>query len=463
MIKRIENWLFYIFLFAVPISLRHIFGYQPFEYVEWTATYIYATDILLGILLTFWAVRLVDRNRTGSRGILAGDSARSPEGANRRGIGPAAAGSRWTRAAKSVRWSDVFLLAFVAVAGISIGNAINPAAAWFAWLKLIEGVLLYFYVKDYALKRFDMTAGFTAIVLGGLFQSVIAIPQFIIQSSLGLKWLGESVLSPSQTGIAAFLVNGLKVMRAYGTTPHSNVLAAYLFVALGAFYNISIYHKRRWWWYVFHAITLWAFLLTFSRVIIGIWILNFIARAILIRWYPKFHAEFWENKEMRRRSMKIFWTTLAVGAVFTAVYWPYAINRSTISTADEAVQMRVFYNHESLVSGHNLFGLGMGNFVPWLMTQNLHLSRDLYQPAHNIYLLIYSETGIVGIGLFLIFLALLLYDFYRRLGFKKLYHSSFGLIIVSVLLFGLFDHFLWTIQAGRLILWPVLALLAGAD
>jgi len=105
----------------------------------------------------------------------------------------------------------------------------------------------------------------------------------------------------------------------------------------------------------------------------------------------------------------------------------------------------------------------MGNFVPWLMTQNLHLNRELYQPVHNIYLLIYSEIGIVGIALFILFLALLLYDFYFRLGFKKLYHFSFGLIIVAVLIVGLFDHFLWTIQSGRFLFWLTLGLLAGAE
>ena len=59
MLRRLENWVFYIFLFAIPISLRHIFGYQPVGYVEWTATYIYATDILFAALLLFWlAARL---------------------------------------------------------------------------------------------------------------------------------------------------------------------------------------------------------------------------------------------------------------------------------------------------------------------------------------------------------------------------------------------------------------------
>src|SRR6185369_3286218 len=132
----------------------------------------------------------------------------------------------------------------------------------------------------------------------------------------------------------------------------------------------------------------------------------------LIRFYQPFHKEFWQDAVMRQRSLKIFWTTIGVGILFLACYWPYVVNRSVISTNDEAVQLRVLYNHESLVSHHALFGLGIGNFVPWLMTQNLHLDRGLYQPVHNIYLLVYSETGPVGLALFLVFITLVLYRFW---------------------------------------------------
>lgn len=423
MLKPLETWLFYIFLFCIPISLRHIFHYEPFNFIEWTSVYIYATDLFLGFLLIFWA-------RSGIR--------------------------------KTLTRADYFLLAFVAIAGISIKNAIDTQVALFQWLKLVEGTVLYFYVKNYALERFELPNAFVALVLGGAFQGIIATIQFIQQGSLGLKYIGESVLIPAMSGIAAFYVEGIKIIRAYGTTPHSNVLAIYLFVALGAFYSIAIYQKRAWWWHIFYAIILWAFLLTFSRVVIGLWLLTFLVRSFLIRFYPKFRKEFWENKMTRTRSLKIFWTTIAVGALFLACYWPYVENRIFISSNDEAVQLRVLYNNESLESGGPTFGRGIGNFVPWLMTQNLHLDRGLYQPVHNMYLLIYSEVGPIGLILFLIFLVLLIHDFYRRTRFKRLYHFSFFLILAVVLISGLFDHFFWTIQTGRLLFWLVLGLIASA-
>ena len=36
-----------------------------------------------------------------------------------------------------------------------------------------------------------------------------------------------------------------------------------------------------------------------------------------------------------------------------------------------------------------------------------------------------------------------------------------GLMILSLLGFGLFDHFLWTLQPGRLMLWLILGIILG--
>jgi hypothetical protein len=418
--EKVEKYLFYALLVCIPISIRHIFNYEAFGFIEWQAIYIYATDILFLILLG-WALY--------------------------KGVRP------------KVMRADYFLILFVLVSGFSIKNAIDIKTAWFHFIKLFEFILFYFYIKDYIIKRFELVDCFTALVFGGIFQSIISIIQFINQRSLGLKYLGESPLFQNQTGIAAFIVNGQKIIRAYGTTPHSNVLAAYLFLAIFSFYFITIYYERSRLWFIAYLIMLWAFLLTFSRVIISLWLLGFIIRTLLI-FYPKFKKKYWLNEKIHRRLLTLFTVTIIIAATFISLYWPYVINRSQITSNDEAIQLRILYNNESLRS-KNLLGLGIGNFVPWLMKQDLHLSHGLYQPVHNIYLLVYSEVGIIGLVLFLIFLGLNLYNFYQETKFKKLYHFSFFLVIISILIMGLFDHFLWTIQTGQFIFWLTLGLMAG--
>ncbi|HEY4474370.1 MAG TPA: hypothetical protein VJC06_00380, partial [Candidatus Paceibacterota bacterium] len=79
--------------------------------------------------------------------------------------------------------------------------------------------------------------------------------------------------------------------------------------------------------------------------------------------------------------------------------------------------------------------------------------------VHNIYLLIYSETGILGITVFILFLVFLVKDFIASTKMDKLYHYSFLTMFLSFLFIGLFDHFLWTLQQGRLMFWLLCAVL----
>ena len=96
-----------------------------------------------------------------------------------------------------------------------------------------------------------------------------------------------------------------------------------------------------------------------------------------------------------------------------------------------------------------------------LPSSTVGLPAEQYQPVHNIYLLIYAETGLFGLIAFLGFLFAMLFEFTRRTGFREPYHVSFILVFGSLLVFGLFDHFLWTIQTGSLLFWLTAGLLSS--
>lgn len=164
---------------------------------------------------------------------------------------------------------------------------------------------------------------------------------------------------------------------------------------------------------------------------------------------------------MRRRLSAILTITLVAMVPFVIVYWPEVSSRLKISVDDEAVQLRIFYGKESLKTGLNWTGVGVGNFVNWFMTEERNLPRELYQPVHNIYLLVYSETGMLGLLAFVLFLIFLIKDFIKRTQLKNLRDYSFLLIYISILIIGFFDHFLFTIQQGRFMLWLVVALIVS--
>ena len=317
--------------------------------------------------------------------------------------------------------------------------------------------MLFLYLKAEGLRLLGISRAAWALIAGGLMQSVIAVGQYVRQADLGLRFLGETLLSPRMQGIASFyLESGEKVMRAYGTTPHPNVLAGYLFLSLAALYWLFWRTGKRTLVAVIYPVVLFGFLLTFSRTIIAVWAVAFIVWIGLLYFKRGVTRLGTPNRQEDGRSAAgiLLATTAVFSALFLFMFWPQVKSRVLLSVSDEAVSQRVYYSRQALRSGDgmNWSGVGLGDFTNWLRKRQPSMPRELYQPVHNIYLLIYTETGILGLAAFVLFLFLLL---------RRCRNVPVLVLIFSVLAMGLFDHFLWTLQQGRFVLWLVLAL-AGA-
>jgi hypothetical protein len=154
-VKKLERFLFYFLLFTIPFQTRKILWHQNWNFNEWQAISLYGTDILLIILFGFWI---------------------------------------FSRVKLKVEKYDYFLFALVAVSAISIKNSSSYVLSAYNVLKLIEFVAFYLYIKSYAVKKFGLMESMIVLFCGGLFQAIIAIGQFFKQSSLGLRYFGESVL-----------------------------------------------------------------------------------------------------------------------------------------------------------------------------------------------------------------------------------------------------------------------------
>lgn len=339
---------------------------------------------------------------------------------------------------------------------LSIKNSTDTKLSLFSFLRLMEFAALYFYIKSNAVRLLANGYWLLAILAGGLFQSLIAIAQFLKQSAIGLRFLGESVIAPDMEGVAVFYNSvGEKVMRAYGTTPHPNILAAYLLLSIFCFYYLSFAKIKYYWLLVIgYSLVLFGFFATFSRITIFIWLLAALALVMLVK--RKWRAEY------KAAIFKIIIATAVTSVIFVAAFWPAVSARIKISGGDEAVKFRVFYNKEALRSGSgilniNWLGVGTGNFVNWLMKYDNKLPRYMYQPVHNIYLLLYSETGILGAGAFVLFVLALIKNFMAKRKPISLESAFILTIVLSILTIGFFDHFPWTLQQGRLMLWLSLA------
>ncbi len=444
MLVRLEKLFFYTLIFSIPFQTRVVLRSWGIGFNEWNAAFLYWTDLLILAVFGLWLLKVALKK---SRFIFSN--------------------------------YDWFLIGFLAISAVSIINASNQTLGFYQLLKLFEFSLLYFYVKSNLGVVFNLTVSFFVFLFSGLFQAVLAIFQYVRQADLGLRFLGETVLNPDLFNVATFLVNGEKVMRTYGTTPHPNVLALFLFISVFIYYFFYVEknkfsHSKP--GLIIYSVLLFGLFLTFSRIIIFFWTLGTGLRWLVFNKKFGFIAGILSLKNL-------IIATLIVLVIFSILFWPQVLARLNIFSGDEAVQLRGYYNKIALFE-KPFFGVGLGNFVNWFREVNPGLAINLYQPVHNIYLLIFSETGILGLASFLLFLIFLAKDYFK-IKFNRPFHphTHFGLenseksqslskvsvgvhyslfiIFVSLLFFGLFDHFLWTLQQGRIIFWLVLGLLAA--
>lgn len=426
--KKIEAAIFYLLIFSIPFEVRVIVVQwtQPFN--EWMSASLYGTDVLIGLLFLFWVVR---------RGKI-----------------------NW-------RKSDFALVGFFVVSLLSVFQALNKELAVYQLIKLAEFIGLYWYIKVRAKEGLITVKNtMTVIIASGFFQAIVAIIQYLKQSNIGLKYLGETVLGPNMPSVAVVIVNGEKFLRSYGTTLHPNVLAAFLFLAVYSFYFLFFYKKiftktkgMNLGSLIIYALLVLGLLFTFSRVAIFLWLLGAAAGSGLVFFIKRFKDL---SKEILPSLKFMILTTVIILAVFSFLFYPQVISRLNFSGQDQAVSLRLWYAGQGVgaLKADFLLGNGIGNFVPYLVSVQKNIPFWQYQPVHNIFLLIGSETGILGLAVFLAFLFLLSKEYFRKTGFAKLYHFSFFLVFGSFLVMGFFDHFLWTLQSGRLMFWLVAALIS---
>jgi hypothetical protein len=108
-------------------------------------------------------------------------------------------------------------------------------------------------------------AAIVAVAVMAVLQSIVGILQFSHQESIGLQMLGEPILSSYVGGVSTIEIGGGRILRAYGTFPHPNILAGFLalgLVSLAYWYlwfeqqlRREIFNHPRTWWNWQHALT----------------------------------------------------------------------------------------------------------------------------------------------------------------------------------------------------------------
>lgn len=343
----------------------------------------------------------------------------------------------------------VFFLVLFMLIGISRSN--NSSAGIYGIIKFLEYVFLFSYTaKNF--RNLNVFILLPTFIAGILFESLLTIAQYINQGSIGgaLYLLGERSFNSQTPGIANASINGQLFLRPYATFSHPNVLAGYLIVYMAL---IIFFAKQKFFnqqnAIVFISLTLGslALFLTMSRVSIFAWAL-FLTSLIAYSFWKKTRMVFTKKANLGQIKNKILLLLFFITVLFISTF-PVGLRFFQFSFSEQAfVQRKILIQDSMAMFQRNpLFGVGLNNFLVNLPVIQKQYGEVLYiQPVHNIYLLVLSETGVVGLILFLRFL----WNTYQRL--KKNTNVELIALFFLILFLGFFDHYFLTLQQGQLLI-----------
>ena len=292
-------------------------------------------------------------------------------------------------------------------------------------------VLILSLVQDFKVKKL-LRNGYLilALALSILLQGVIGIYQFLKGTSIGLYFLGESKIVSGMYGSSYIDIQGEAILRSYGTFPHPNILAGwYLFIFLLCIY---IYSKTKERIYLIYILLIPFFtLFTFSRLsilLLFLFLVIFSIKYIFKRYY------------MFSISSLLFYRFINI------------LNGDDSSWSDRVKLLRL---NIEILKENILLGSGLGRSLLYYEKDIPFTSggKLLLQPVHNIWILNWVEFGIL-LGTYYLYI---LYRFFLR-GLKiNLYRA---LILVTILVIGMFDHYLFTLPQGNVLFFSFLILLS---
>lgn len=356
---------------------------------------------------------------------------------------------------QELRFSKDKFLYFIFIYSLVVGFFSLAPAVYFYYLALVYLAVLFAHLLKFLPKYFV----FKAFLASGLIQALVALWQFLAQETWASKWFGLALHLPATPGTSVVVVNGQRILRAYGSLPHPNVLGGFLFVAifLGLYLWIDFYNRSREHHYATSfikknlsefifviaslVICTYGLLASFSRSALGALILSLFS-ALLISIFKRN----WLRVSIITKYLLIFilafWSFNAWLPGAWTVRWQAEgpLEQKSLEERVTTAEQLGFNSYKNIFLGQ---GFGLNTFDNYWRNPN----QPVYsvQPIHNIFLLALAELGMVGFVLLL----LVLRAVFRAATKVDLMATS---LILGLIIIGFLDHYLWTSWTGWLLM-----------
>jgi hypothetical protein len=306
----------------------------------------------------------------------------------------------------------------ILVSTLSVFAAKDPSFSIFALVRLFQFLLLYAYIVHNVQSKEDLTFYLNTVMVVVLLESLLMMIQYSTKFQFKFMGLGSSSIEESDTDPLSWRVGG--------TFGSPNVAAAYLVPCLLLILGVLMSRPTLLQKYLgIGAVgaSLSALVATQSRagLITTITLSTLLAILALRRRYVK-----------PGTVLFLALIALLVTAIFSRVILHRLTTEDSGSARDRVPMMQVA---ENMVRAHPILGVGVNNYAVVMRDYpGLSVSKDFAYVVHNRYMLIWAETGTLGLLCLVWFVAVWLRNAYYayRLDDPHLSPIALGMIVGAI-------------------------------
>ncbi|MBI5729130.1 MAG: O-antigen ligase family protein [Candidatus Magasanikbacteria bacterium] len=455
-LKRVIYFLLLLFLFLLPWQARVVYApaFINGQFWEYGSGSWYATEAFLWVIILLSAL---DRFRQKSFWALV-----------------------TSREHFQQHWPQLFFLVGVLLYALwQILRSTSPTISYQWLFHLLEGLCLLIIIAE---QKGDGRGLLVAFWAGGVGQGILGAWQFFSQAVTHIPGFGIAPQTAARIGSFVVETSTERWLRAYGSFGSPNILGGYL--ALVFIIGLLLYLKSTLRQKVFFTagqmVVLTGLVLSFSR---GAWVAALtgvaVAVAVVLSKAParlndisrsggkdlpftplndrsKAQAEDSSPHKGALNDIlkQLFFCLLIILTLFFTLH-PLFATRFTPSTRLEARSLEEragqYRDALPLIREHWFMGAGPGAYTAALAKKHPSWPVWNIQPAHNIYLLLFAELGVVG---FVLFFWWCVFVVRRTLGQRRYWLP----VLFTLAALGLFDHWLMSLYVGAMVWWAIFGL-----
>lgn len=416
-LKKITEYLLYIFVFLIPWQTRYIYKYltlggKVFEYGKLS---LYLSELFLILFIGFSIFSFKNKNVSRQKSI------------------------------KSTKIIFIFLLVVL----ITFWGALNKQLYFYGLLKLMEVIVLYFLIIKTKIDYLKLEIVF---IISMFIHSLLGIYQFFSQSIFANKYLGIAEQISSQGGVSVLEGSFGRILRTYGGFSHPNIFGGFLVIAILFLISIYLSQKKKTILFCFTLIILFsALVLTFSR---SAFLTLFLSLFIFLIYSILKRIEV-------RKTISILLILILVSSISFILFNDFIKTRiqgkERLELKSSSERMILKDQALEILNKNWFLGGGINNYISTVYNKvDSSLNIWEYQPVHNVYLLIFVDLGILGL---IFYIYLLSYTLYKAFILNDLNKFFLGLIILSIIIINFFDHYFWTYWSGLVITFLIIGLI----